>query len=82
MWDCGWAVVAAEWHCIGEGGDLGSAQIYHDVYKGEKKGSQFLLSYSQAGPGRKAKWGQGRNISQPHTKTFSRLCIYNLDPIF
>ena len=42
-------------------------KVKNTMYRGEKKKLQILLSYSQAGP--------GRNISQPRTKTFSRLCI-------
>ena len=42
------------------------------LYGGEKKGLQILLSYSQAGPGRKAKLGQ-EEISRNHL--FSLLCI-------
>ena len=38
-------------------------------YRGEKKGLQILLSYSQAGPGRKAKQGQ-EEISRNHVPTF------------
>ena len=39
-------------------------------YKEEKKGLQILLSYSQAGPGKKAKQGQ-EEISPNHVKAFS-----------
>ena len=39
------------------------------IYRGEKKGLQMLLSYSQAGPGRKAKQGQ-EEISRNHVPTF------------
>ena len=42
------------------------------LYRGEKKGWQILLSYSQAGPGRKAKLGQ-EEISC--NNLFSLLCI-------
>ena len=38
-------------------------------YRGEKKGLQILLSYSQAGTGRKAKQGQ-EQISRIHVPTF------------
>ena len=39
------------------------------LYMGEKKGLQILLSYSQAGPGRKAKQVQ-EEISRNHVHTF------------
>ena len=38
-------------------------------YRGEKKGLQILLSYTQAGPGRKAKEGH-EEISRNHVQTF------------
>ena len=38
------------------------------MYKGEKIFLQILLSYSQAGPGRKAKQGQ-EEISRNHVPT-------------
>ena len=41
--------------------------------RGEKKGLQILLSYSQAGPGRKAKQGR-EEISRNHVQTFFGLC--------
>ena len=37
-------------------------------YRGENTGLQILLSYSQAGPGRKAKQGQ-EEISHNHVQT-------------
>ena len=46
------------------------------MYRGEKKGLQILLSYSQAGPGRKAKQGQ-EQISHNHVPTFFSV-LYNL----
>ena len=43
------------------------------AYREEKKGLQILLSYSQAGPGRKAKQGQ-EEISRNHVqRLFSAL---------
>ena len=52
-----------------------SAGFFYEYYRGEKKnGLQILLSYSQAGPGRKANPGQ-EEISHNHVPTFfSRLC--------
>ena len=44
------------------------------VIQGEKKGLQILLSYSQAGPGRKAKLGQEK-ISRNRV-LFPRLCTF------
>ena len=38
-------------------------------YRGEKKGLQILLSYSQAGPGRKAKQSQEEILSRNHVPT-------------
>ena len=38
-------------------------------YSGEEKGLQIWLSYSQAGPGRKAQQGQVE-ISRNHVQTF------------
>ena len=38
-------------------------------YRGEKKGLQIVLSYSLAGPGRKAKQGQ-EEISHNHIQSF------------
>ena len=45
------------------------------MYRGEKKGVQILLSYSQAGPGRKAKQGQ-EEISRNHVQ---RLFLGSVD---
>ena len=47
------------------------------LYRGEKKSLQILLSYSQAGPGRKAKQGQ-EEISRNHVPTFflGSVCMY------
>ena len=40
-----------------------------EKYRGEPKGLQILLSYSQAGPGRKAKQGQ-EEITRNHVQAF------------
>ena len=45
------------------------------IYRGEKKGLQHLLSYSQAGAGRKAKQGQ-EEISRNHVPTFILGSVY------
>ena len=47
------------------------------IYRGEKKGLQIWLSYSQAGPGKKAKQGQ-EEISRNHiqTKEYIELCTH------
>ena len=47
-----------------------------DLYRGEKKGLQIVLSYSQAGPGRKAKLGQ-EEISHNHVPTFFLSSVHN-----
>ena len=39
------------------------------MYRGELKGLEMLLSYSQAGPGRKAKQGK-EEISRNHIQAF------------
>ena len=43
--------------------------VKYTFYRGEKKGLQILLSYSRAGPGRKAKQGQ-EEISRNLVQTF------------
>ena len=51
-------------------------EMFFDAfYRDEKKGLQILLSYSQAGPGRKAKQGQ-EEISRNHVQRLFLGSVY------
>ena len=46
-----------------------ASSVFPSLYRGENKGLQILLGYSQARPGRKVKQGQ-EEISRNHVPTF------------
>ena len=50
-------------------------------YRGEKKGLQILLSYSQAWPGRKAKQGQ-EEVSRKHVPTMFLVSVVHISTLY
>ena len=85
IWSISWRIIivslSLSWVVIKKTRN-GTINGQNTLYRGEKKGLQYLLSYIQAGPGRKVKQGQ-EEISRNQTPTIFlvSVCLHDLSKL-